>query len=119
MNKVSKLLASAGATATLAQVAVLNVFAQREGLDQVSGTSSQGGDLIGFVTYVINLAIGLAGLAAVAVLVYSGFQYIAANGDEAKVEKATQGIIYAVVGLVVALISVLIVNFVLDRVLGV
>ena len=74
-------------------------------------------DFISFVQSAINLAIGIAGLIAVGFLVYSGIQYIVAAGDESKVEKATKGITYAVVGLIVCFISVLIVNFVIDKVL--
>jgi hypothetical protein len=74
-------------------------------------------NLITFAQDSLNLVIGLAALVAVAFLVYSGFQYIIAQGDEGKVEKATKGITYAIVGLVICFISVLIVNFVLNNVL--
>ena len=62
--------------------------------------------------------ISLSALIAVAVLIYSGLQYILASGDEGKVEKATKGITYAIVGLVICFVAVLIVNFVLTRLLG-
>ena len=76
-----------------------------------------GGDLLGFVKGTLNLAITLAGLIAVAYLVYSGITYIVAAGDESKIEKATKGITYAVIGLIICFISVLIVNFILEQVL--
>ena len=79
--------------------------------------SAVGGDLLGFVKDTLNLVIGLSALVAVGVLVYSGFLYITASGDEGKIEKATRGIAYAIIGLVLAFISVLIVNFVLQKVL--
>ncbi len=79
-----------------------------------------GGDVgvedTGWFEEVFLWIIGLAGLVAVAVLVYSGFMYMTAQGDEGKVQKATKGITYAVVGLVIAAIAFLIVNFVIDAI---
>lgn len=67
---------------------------------------------------VINFAIGLAALVSVVVLIASGYMYITAAGDEAKIEKAGKSITYAVVGLVICFIAVILVNFVLERVLS-
>lgn len=78
---------------------------------------TQDDDLISFVHRVINLAIGMAGLIAVVLLVYNGIMYILSSGDEGKVDKATKGIIYAIVGLVIAFLSVLIVNFIINNVI--
>lgn len=75
-------------------------------------------DLLAFIQTALNTVIGLAALIAVGFLVYSGIQYILAAGDENKVDKATKGIMYAIVGLVICFISVLIVNFVLTAFLG-
>ncbi len=75
-----------------------------------------GGDATGWFEDVIIWIIGLAGLVAVAVLVFNGFMYITASGDEGKVQKATKGITYAVVGLVIAAIAFIIVNFIIDAI---
>ncbi len=75
--------------------------------------------LIDFVYRIINLAIGLAGLIAVVFLVYNGILYILSAGEESKVEKATKGITYAIIGLVICFVSVLIVNFILTNVIQV
>ncbi|MBI2356724.1 hypothetical protein HYV12_01595 [Candidatus Dojkabacteria bacterium] len=82
----------------------------------VNGSTS-GGNLIGFIQNALNLIIALAALISVGVLVYSGIQYIVASGDDGKIEKATKGITYAIIGLVICFISVLIVNFVLKELL--
>lgn len=94
-------------------------FAQSAGqyLGGVKGANSAG--LIPFIQQALNLVIALSALIAVGILVYSGIQYILAAGDENKVEKATKGITYAIVGLVICFISVLIVNFVLTNLLKV
>ncbi len=102
-------------TAIVAQGSVLSVYADASKYLPNVGPS---GDLISWVKRVLNLVIGLTGLIAVGYLIYSGIQYIMAAGDDGKVEKATKGITYAVIGLVVCFISVLVVNFVLERVIG-
>lgn len=66
---------------------------------------------------VINLAVGLAALVCVAILIASGYMYITAAGDEAKVEKATKSLTWAIVGLVICFIAVILVKFVLTSVL--
>lgn len=117
-KKLVKAVKYVGTTAVAAQAFVVSAFAQTAG-EFIDGVNQgPGGDLIGWVQATLNLVIGLTGLIAVGILVYSAIQYILAAGDEGKIDKATKGIIYAIVGLVVAFISVLIVNFVINRVLG-
>jgi len=65
----------------------------------------------------IKLAILLAALVCVAVLVGAGYSYITAAGDEQKVEKATKTLTYAIVGLVICFIAVILVQFVLTNLL--
>lgn len=114
--KISKVLAVAtvlGSNAYLASA----VFAQDA--ESWIGGINEGvtGDFKGWVSSVINLAIGLAALICVVVLIGSGYMYITAGGDEAKVEKATKSLTYAIVGLVICFISVILVQFVLKNVL--
>jgi hypothetical protein len=84
------------------------------------GLPNPGGptDLATWVPQVLNLAIGLAALICVVILIFSGYMYITAGGDETKVEKATKSLTYAIVGLVICVISVILVQFVLKSVLG-
>lgn len=92
-------------------------FAMAQGSDVIDGLGLSG-DLITFIKQTLNTIIGLGALVAVAILVFNGIQYMIANGDEGKIEKATKGITWAIIGLVVTFISALIVNFVLTRILG-
>ncbi|MCC7290350.1 hypothetical protein IT417_03825 [bacterium] len=117
-NALTKIAAAASAVSSSLYLTSA-VFAQSAG-QFVGGISSAGsGDLISFIKSALNLVIALSALVAVGILVYSGIQYIMAAGDEGKVEKATKGITYAVVGLVICFVSVLIVNFVLTNLLKV
>lgn len=74
-------------------------------------------ELMPWVSGVINIAIGLAALACVGILIFSGYMYITAAGDENKVEKATKSLTYAIVGLVICFIAVILVQFVLTKIL--
>jgi TRAP-type C4-dicarboxylate transport system permease small subunit len=77
------------------------------------------GTLQDFIVRGFNLAIGAAAVICVAVLIFSGYMYITSSGDEAKVEKATKSLTYAIVGLAICFISVILVNFVLKELIGV
>ena len=80
------------------------------------GSGSVGVTSTGWFEDVFVWIIGLAGVVAAAVLIFSAYLYITAGGDEGKIQKATKGITYAVVGLIVAAIAFLIVNFVIDNI---
>lgn len=114
--KISKVLAVAtvlGSNAYFASV----VFAQ-DAQSWLGGVNAGvTGDFKTWVSDVINLAIGLAALICVVVLIGSGYMYITAGGDETKVEKATKSLTYAIVGLVICFISVILVQFVLKSVI--
>jgi hypothetical protein len=79
----------------------------------------EGDDAILVLAYdTINLAILLAALVCVVILIAAGYSYITAAGDEQKIEKAGKTLTYAIVGLVICFISVILVRFVLTNVLG-
>ncbi|MHC1716623.1 MAG: Mbov_0395 family pilin-like conjugal transfer protein [Candidatus Dojkabacteria bacterium] len=75
-------------------------------------------NLLDWLGDVINVAVGLAALVCVAILIYSGYLYITAAGDENKVSTATKSLTYAIVGLVICFIAVILVRFVLSSILG-
>lgn len=64
----------------------------------------------------INLAISILALVAVVMIIISGFIMATSNGEAAKVQNAKNRILYAVVGLIVAILSYAIINFVIDKV---
>lgn len=75
-------------------------------------------DLMGTLTTIINVIVGMVGFVAVAMIVMGGISYATSQGDAAKTKKAMNTILYGVVGLVVALLAFAIVNFVLVNVFG-
>ncbi|MFA6588298.1 MAG: pilin [Patescibacteria group bacterium] len=70
-------------------------------------------DLKQAVLNVITFVLGLLGLIAVVFILYAGFIWMTAGGNEDKVDKAKQIISSASVGLVIVLLAWAIVNFVL------
>ncbi len=75
-------------------------------------------DLTVTILQIVKVLMFVVGIVAVVVIIYAGLQYILATGDQAKITKAKDTIIYAVVGLVVAILAYAIVNFVVGGVTG-
>lgn len=69
----------------------------------------------GIITRVTQIIVMVVGFAAVLMIIISGFRYITSAGDPTGVNGAKNGIIYAVVGLVVAISGQVIVTFVLSK----
>ncbi len=61
---------------------------------------------------VINGILFVLGMIAVIMIVIGGIRYTTSNGDSGQVKSAKDTILYAVVGLVVAILAFAIVNFV-------
>lgn len=66
----------------------------------------------GFVKPTINIILWVVGVAAVIVIVVAGLKYVTSSGNPSAVSSAKTTILYAVIGLVVAITAYAIVNFV-------
>ena len=64
----------------------------------------------------LEIVFGIIGAAAVLIIVISGFRYIVSAGDPGQMSQANKTIIYAVIGLAVALSGFSIVSFVVRNV---
>lgn len=62
---------------------------------------------------IVNFFLTFLGLIAVVMIIYGGFLYVSAAGNQEKIESAKKIIMYAVIGIVVILLSFAIVNTVL------
>ena len=71
-------------------------------------------DLKTNVKNIINVLFWAIGIAAVIVIIYSGILYIISAGNSSTVQKAKTTLTYAVVGLIVAILSYAIVSFVVN-----
>ena len=70
--------------------------------------------LEGLIVGVINWMLILAGILAVVALIYSGIMYITAGGNADQAAKAQKNITWAVIGIVIILLSLAIVNWVIN-----
>lgn len=64
---------------------------------------------------VINVLLFIIGAAAVIMIIIGGIRYVVSGGDQGAVTGAKNTILYAVVGLVVAIMAYAIVNFVVTK----
>lgn len=76
------------------------------------------GQLEELVLGIINTALVLVAVVALGFLVYGGFRYVTARGNETDVEAAKATITYALIGIVVIGIAAALVNFVVGAVIG-
>lgn len=67
------------------------------------------------LTGILGTAYWVAGVVAVIVIIIAGIFYSISEGDAAKVKRAKDAILYAVVGLAVVMMAFVITNFVVGR----
>jgi type IV secretory pathway VirB2 component (pilin) len=72
-------------------------------------------NLITTVTQIINVALGLLGIIAVVIILYAGFQWMTAGGNEEKVTEARMRIIQGVIGLAIIMSSYAIASYVINQ----
>lgn len=77
-----------------------------------------GANFTGTANWAINLLLGIVGLIAVAFIIFGGFRYVTAGGNEDAAESAKTTIKNAVIGLVVVILSAVIVNVVMSALRG-
>ncbi|MCA9349862.1 hypothetical protein KC853_02320 [Candidatus Saccharibacteria bacterium] len=67
---------------------------------------------------VIELILAIVGIVAVFIVMYNGLMIIIGGSDPKKIEKHIHGLIWAMVGIAVVLLSYALVNFVLGALTG-
>lgn len=83
------------------------------GVNCAQGSSTA--ELTPTIANVVNTMIFVAGIVAVVAIIIGGLRYILSQGNEKAIEGAKNTILYAVIGLIVAVLAYAIVNFVLTR----
>jgi hypothetical protein len=121
MNKLKVMMISAFAVLGIGLVATPAYAACTTSAECVkAGVTASGGkssktDVPGLIQTVVNVLLFLLGAIAVIMIVIGGIKYTTSNGDSSAVTSAKNTILYAVVGLIVALMAYAIVNFVIDK----
>ena len=93
--------------------------------DGIAGTSSGGcggqtasseARVTGIVSTVIKILSILVGVVSVIMIIIGGFKYVISSGDANNTKSAKDTILYALIGLVIAVLAQVIVAFVLNKV---
>ena len=71
--------------------------------------------LSGNIKTVVNVLLFIIGTLSVIMIIIGGIRYTASNGDSSLITSAKNTILYAVIGLIVALLAYAIVNFIVDQ----
>lgn len=85
-----------------------------EGVVGAGGGSPNQGAIEKGIKNIVNVLLYILGAIAVIMIVIGGIKYTTSNGDSAAVTSAKNTILYAVIGLIVAILAFAIVNFVLS-----
>jgi len=72
----------------------------------------------GVFTRIANTVLFAVGIISVIMLIVGGLRYVVSGGDSKKVTDAKNTIMYAIIGLIIAILSYAIVNFVINAVGG-
>lgn len=105
-------------TTTQSASALLNSSSKQDAcqaLNSCNGTSA-GNSLSNTIKAAINILSAIAAAVAVIMIIIGGFRYITSAGDSTGVNGAKNTIIYALVGLVIAVLAQVLVRFVLFKV---
>lgn len=80
-----------------------------------SGASTTPNSLSSILTTVTNILLFLMGAVSVIMVIIGGFRYVTSQGDQTQMQSAKNTILYAVVGLIVAIAAYAIVSFVINQ----
>jgi len=107
---------SLGVFAPLSATTVSALNPAGEALRGVNQSGGAGQDsLPTTIETVVNLLFFVLGVIAVIIIIIGGIKFTTSNGDSAQIKSAKDTILYAIVGLVVALLAYAIVRFVLQQ----
>ncbi len=82
---------------------------------QQATNAGNGQDFTTTVQTVINMLLFIIGLVAVIVIIYSGIKFVLSSGDSNAIKSARDTMLYAVIGLVVAIMAYAVVGWVVSR----
>ncbi len=86
---------------------------------KATGKETSTGALQNMIGQIINVALGFLGIIFLVLMLYAGFLWMTAQGDEGKVKKAREMITQAIIGIVIITAAFAISNFVLTSLVNV
>ena len=84
----------------------------QSGLSTVKGNFNSNTNLESIVSTVIKTMLFIVGVLSVIMIIYAGIRYVTAHGDKDQIKGAQNTLVYAIAGLVIAILAYAIVNFV-------
>ena len=125
MNKLKMILAGMLIVPTVA-LAVAPAASAEGDYTLNSGVTSAKGDGVNdttsdpqaLVRQFVNIFLFAVGALSVIMLIWGGIRYTTSAGDSNKVQAAKNTVLYAIVGLVIAILAYAIVNMVIDKFKG-
>jgi hypothetical protein len=72
----------------------------------------------GIIKTIVNIMLYIIGIACVIMLIYGGIRYATSGGNEKGITSGKNTIMYAIIGLIIAILAYAIVNFVIGGIGG-
>jgi len=122
MKKIKYILMTlalvAGLTGVLAPefVGAVNAFNTCTSTSESDVCGAQSDSIGSYVAIITNTLLFILGAVSVIVIIYAGIRYATSGGDPGRVSAAKNTLLYAVIGLVVAILAYSIVNFVILKI---
>lgn len=111
--------------ALVLSVSAAPVFAEQDAEDlsitqgvQAARGDDQPNDLFGptgIFRTITNVLLFIIGAVSVIMLIIGGFRYVTSQGDSSQVASAKNTILYAIIGLIIAILAFAVVSFVTDQ----
>lgn len=123
MSRIKQIIVSIMIALGVVAMPVAPVFAEactaspaecaQQGTDAVSNQKGNADDLQKNIKTVVNVLLFILGAIAVVMIIIGGIRYATSGGDASSTKAAKDTILYAVIGLVVAILAYAIVNFII------
>lgn len=118
MNKIKLVVLTFAMLIGVAALAPVHSVSADNKSEILKGVNTTGGSqntksLDTTIKDVVNVMLYIIGVLSVIMIIFGGIKYVISAGDSSKVTSAKNTIMYAVIGLAVALLAYAIVNFVL------
>ena len=97
----------------------LGTVGEKTGLGTLSMSDDPNIGLYDKIAAIINIALGFVGIIAVILIIYAGFKWITAGGNEEQVKSSRDIIRNAVIGIGIVMLAYVITNFVTKSLIGV
>jgi len=78
-------------------------LAEGDGSGKITNPLNSTEELLPFLTSIITAALKLGAVLAVVAIIYAGFLFVTAGGDEGKIKTAKNTILYTVIGIIILL----------------